>query len=84
MKYFFATDTEEQTEALVDTLQIDGTTLSDANLSGLSSTDLEQLADLEAELCMNTADIEGTHDVIYQPTHNRSCFRFRGKADARK
>lgn len=52
-------DSEEQAEALVDTLHIDATHLSDANLSGLSSSDLEQLADLEAELCMDSTDIEG-------------------------
>lgn len=43
----------------MNTLQIEGASLTDANLTGLSSSDLEQLADLQAELeCINASDIE--------------------------
>lgn len=62
---YFSVESEEQAEALVDTLHIDGGTLTEANLSGLSSSDLEQLADLEAELCMDSTDIEGNVYITF-------------------
>lgn len=48
----------DQAEALVNTLQIEGASLSDANLSSLSSSDLEQLADLQAELDSIDSSVE--------------------------
>lgn len=40
----------EEAEAMVDTLTIDGVTLSDAQLSAFSGCDLQQLAELSQEL----------------------------------
>nr|XP_974962.1 PREDICTED: protein lin-54 homolog isoform X1 [Tribolium castaneum] len=44
------TGNNEDVEALVDTLTIDGATLTETNLTSLSSTDIQQLAELSQEL----------------------------------
>lgn len=43
----------------MNTLQLEGANLNDANLSSLSSSDLEQLANLQAELdSINAAELD--------------------------
>lgn len=50
-------------EALVDTLTIEGATLNESNLSGLTSTDIQQLAELSQELHLsNEMETDGKGD----------------------
>ncbi|XP_044252971.1 protein lin-54 homolog isoform X2 [Tribolium madens] len=58
------TGNNEDVEALVDTLTIDGATLNETNLSSLSSTDIQQLAELSHELHLSN-DME-TDEVIIE------------------
>ncbi|XP_063904049.1 protein lin-54 homolog isoform X2 [Zophobas morio] len=54
----------DDVEALVDTLTIEGATLNESNLSGLTSTDIQQLAELSQELHLSN-EME-TDEVIIE------------------
>jgi hypothetical protein len=58
----------EDVEALVDTLTIDGSALNESNLSSLTSTDIQQLAELSHELHLsNEMETDGNSNPLGKP-----------------
>lgn len=58
--HLFIESSEEQTEALVETLNIEGATLTETNLSNLSSSDIQTLTELSQDLTLtNEMETEG-------------------------
>lgn len=60
---FYVLDSSEETEALVDSLTIDSTSLNEGNLHGLSTTDIQTLTELSHELTLNNNETDETEGI---------------------
>lgn len=57
-------DSSEESEALVDTLTIESSSLNDGNLQGLSHTDFQTLTELSEELTLNNNEEDEAEGIM--------------------
>lgn len=63
---FYILDSSEEAEALVDSLRIENTSLSEGNLQSLSTSDFQTLTELSHELTLNNNETDDAEGIVKQ------------------